>query len=136
MKTQLVTVLLLTSMVLGKKKKSKEDKEREEALKKKDIRDYSDSDMATLLEQWEEGDDPIPPDELPLGHPDRPQPMMDFSKLDPSNPENIIAASKKGRSVMLFATLQGVTDPDMAEELSSLWQTGLGNNHIPSERLM
>ncbi len=32
------------------------------------------------MEQWEEDEEPIPPDELPEGHPDRPQPPIDFSK--------------------------------------------------------
>ena len=32
------------------------------------------------MEQWEEDDEPLPPDELPEGHPDRPQPQIDISK--------------------------------------------------------
>ena len=40
----------------------------------------SDADLERLLDQWEEDEEPIPPDELPEGHPDRPVPPMDFSK--------------------------------------------------------
>merc|ERR1712098_13926 len=124
----------------NKKKKSKEelerDAERDARLKKRDIRDYSDDDIHRLLEQWEEDDEPIPPDELPDGHPDKPPPAMDFSKVDMTNPENVMAASKKGQSVMLFVDIQGISDPEMAEEMSSLWQTGLANNHVPCERMM
>lgn len=32
-----------------------------------DIRDYSDADLERLYSQWEEDDEPIPPDELPDG---------------------------------------------------------------------
>ena len=38
----------------------------------------SDADLERLLDQWEEDDEPLPPDELPEGHPDRPQPQMDL----------------------------------------------------------
>ena len=63
---------------------------------KKDIRDYSDADLERLLDQWDEDEDPIPADELPDGHPDKPQPQIDISKLDMSNPENVMKMTKKG----------------------------------------
>merc|ERR1711994_1206342 len=63
---------------------------------KKDVKDYTDEDLQRLLDQWEEDEPPIPPDELPEGHPDRPIPPVDMSKIDMSNEEQVIAASKKG----------------------------------------
>ncbi|CAB4064298.1 unnamed protein product [Lepeophtheirus salmonis] len=63
---------------------------------KKDIRDFSDSDMERLLEQWEEEDEPLPPDELPEGDPRRPQPKIDFSKVS-QDPESILQGIQKGK---------------------------------------
>ena len=34
-----------------------------------------------MLEQWEEDDEPLPADELPEGHPNRPEPKLDLSKF-------------------------------------------------------
>ena len=41
----------------------------------------SDADLERLLEQWEEDDEPLPADELPEGHPNRPEPKLDLSKF-------------------------------------------------------
>merc|ERR1712088_1110965 len=78
--------------------------------RQKDVRDYSDADMHKLLEEWDKDEEPIPPDELPDGHPDKPRPPLDISKI--KNPR----------------------DRDEVAEISSLWQTGLMNNHVTSER--
>ena len=34
------------------------------------------------MEQWDEDEDPLPPDELPDGHPKKPSPSLDLTKLD------------------------------------------------------
>ena len=103
---------------------------------KKDIRDYSDADLERLLDQWDEDEDPLPPDELPEGHPDRPQPPVDFSKLDMNNPEELMKATKKGKTVMMFAKINKFKSRQETEEVSSLWQTAMYNAHIQSERFM
>ena len=59
--------------------------------------------MERLYEQWEEDEEDLPLDELPDWDPRKPQPMVDFSKLDMSNPDNIMKATKKGKTIMLFA---------------------------------
>jgi len=105
-------------------------------LAKKDIRDYSDADMERLLDQWEEDEEPIPPDELPEGHPDRPRPPVDFSKLDPNNPDEMMKVSKKGQTVMMFVRVNDFVSREDTEEITSLWQTGLYNSHIQSERFV
>ena len=43
----------------------------------------SDADLERLLEQWEEDEEPLPADELPEGHPDKPVPPIDLSKVPP-----------------------------------------------------
>jgi hypothetical protein len=103
---------------------------------KKDIKDYTDADMQRLLDQWEEDDDPIPADELPDGHPDKPQPQIDLSKLDMNNPESVMQATKKGKTVMMFARVTNFVDKQETEEVTSLWQTGLFNNHVQAERFL
>ena len=45
----------------------------------KDVRDMTDADLEHLLDQWEEGDDPLEPDELPEHL--RPQPKIDLSTV-------------------------------------------------------
>ncbi|XP_021940056.1 LDLR chaperone boca-like [Zootermopsis nevadensis] len=76
---RLYYVLLLTTTVctIHCKKFKDEDKP---AWAKKDIRDYNDADLESLLEQWEEGDEPLEEDELPEHL--RPQPKIDFTQVN------------------------------------------------------
>merc|ERR1712226_843204 len=103
---------------------------------KKDIRDYSDADLERLLDQWEEDEEPTPPDELPDGHPDKPQPQLDLSKLNMDNPDELMMATKKGKTVMMFVRVTDFVDKAETEEVTSLWQTGLYNNHVQAERFV
>ena len=97
---------------------------------------YSDFELEKLYEQWEEDEDPIPPDELPDGHPDKPQPLPDFSKLTGKDPDAINRAMKKGKQVMAFVKVGDSKDKRETEEISSIWQTGLWNNHIQTDRFL
>merc|ERR1711928_104647 len=104
--------------------------------RQKDVKDMSDADLHKLLEEWDKDEEPIPPDELPDGHPDKPRPPLDISKIkNPSDPDEIMKISKKGQTVMLFVKVSDFNgDRDEVAEISSLWQTGLMNNHVTSER--
>ncbi|KAM9310981.1 LRP chaperone MESD [Gastrophryne carolinensis] len=104
-----------------------------EKKKKKDIRDYNDADMARLLEQWEKDDD-IEEGDLPE-HKRKPAPV-DFAKLDPSNPESILQMTKKGKTIMIFATVSGNPTEKETEELTSLWQGGLFNANYDVQRFI
>jgi len=101
---------------------------------KKKLNLDNDADLERLLDQWEEDEDPIPPDELPDGHPDKPQPQVDFSKLDMKDPEGVMKMTKKGKTVMMFVRVSGASSRAETEEITSLWQTGLWNNHVQAER--
>jgi hypothetical protein len=103
---------------------------------KKAVKDYTDDDMNKLLAQWDEDEEPIPPDELPEGHPDRPRAQLDLSKLDMSNPDEVMKATKKGQTVMMFVKVIDFVDKEETEEVTSLWQTGLFNNHVNAERFL
>lgn len=81
------------------------------------------------MQEDEEEEDP---DDLPEHL--RPQPKIDLSQVDMSNPENLLKQSKKGRTVMTFVTVSGNPTRDEAEGISKIWQTSLWNNHIQAER--
>ncbi|XP_017078130.1 LDLR chaperone boca [Drosophila eugracilis] len=126
----ILLLLALAPLVLAKKFKE-EDKP---AWAKKDIRDYSEADLERLLDQWEEDEEPLEPDELPEHL--RPQPKLDLSNLDSKNPEDLLKVSKKGRTLMTFVSVTGKPTRKEAEDITKLWQTSLWNNHIQAERYM
>lgn len=101
--------------------------------KKKDIRDYNDADMARLLEQWEEDDD-IEEGDLPEHK--RAPPPIDFSKVDASKPQDLLKMSKKGRTLMVFATVSGEPTEKETEELTGLWQGSLFNANYDIQRFV
>ncbi|XP_051919992.1 LRP chaperone MESD [Hippocampus zosterae] len=115
---------LLCSLATGNKDKPK---------KKKDIRDYNDADMARLLEQWEKDDD-IEEGDLPEHR--RPPPPIDFSKIDQSKPEDLLKMSKKGRTLMVFATVSGEPTEKETEEITGLWQGSLFNANYDIQRFV
>lgn len=100
--------------------------------KEKDIRDMTEADLEHLLDQWEQNDDPLEPDELPEHL--RPSPKIDISQLDTSNPDNILKMTKKGKGVMMFVDTVETLSTDEAEVIMRIWQTSLQNNHIIAER--
>ncbi|KAG8440632.1 hypothetical protein GDO86_006399 [Hymenochirus boettgeri] len=105
----------------------------EKKKKKKDIRDYNDADMARLLEQWEQDDD-IEEGDLPEHK--RPPAPVDFSKIDPNNPESILKMTKKGKTLMIFATVSGDPTEKETEEITSLWQGSLFNANYDIQRFI
>ncbi|KAF0043733.1 hypothetical protein F2P81_005070 [Scophthalmus maximus] len=105
----------------------------EKPKKKKDIRDYNDADMARLLEQWETDDD-IEEGDLPEHK--RSPPPVDFSKVDPSKPEELLKMSKKGRTLMVFATVSGDPTEKETEEITGLWQGSLFNANFDIQRFV
>lgn len=57
-----------------------------------------------------------------------------MSKLDMSDPENLLKVTKKGKTLMTFVTVSGKPTRAEAEDISKLWQTSLWNNQIQAER--
>uniref|UniRef100_A0A8C6UUY3 LRP chaperone MESD n=1 Tax=Neogobius melanostomus TaxID=47308 RepID=A0A8C6UUY3_9GOBI len=106
---------------------------KEKPKKKKDIRDYNDADMARLLEQWEEDDD-IEEGDLPEHK--RSPPPIDFSKVDAKKPEELLKMSKKGRTLMVFATVSGDPTEKETEEVTGLWQGSLFNANYDIQRFV
>ncbi|XP_018024403.2 LDLR chaperone boca, partial [Hyalella azteca] len=101
---------------------------------KKDIRDYNDADLERLLDQWEEDEEPLEPDELPEHL--RPQPQFQFDPTALNDPEQLLKASKKGRSLMMFVKVKSKYSKNEVEEITKLWQGSLHNNHVQAERYM
>ncbi|XP_039977133.1 LRP chaperone MESD [Xiphias gladius] len=106
---------------------------KDKTKKKKDIRDYNDADMARLLEQWEEDDD-IEEGDLPEHK--RSPPPIDFNNVDPSKPEELLKMSKKGRTLMVFATVSGDPTEKETEEITGLWQGSLFNANFDVQRFV
>uniref|UniRef100_A0A0N5ANY1 Mesoderm development candidate 2 n=1 Tax=Syphacia muris TaxID=451379 RepID=A0A0N5ANY1_9BILA len=112
-----------------------------EVKRKKDIRDYSDSDLDKLYEEWEENDeDKLEEDELP---PYKRKPKTsDFDETlkQAKNPEDLLKLTKKGQSVMMFVTVCDVNgktaDKEYTEKWTSLWQSSLYNNHMDVQRFV
>uniref|UniRef100_UPI0037E872CE LRP chaperone MESD n=1 Tax=Semicossyphus pulcher TaxID=241346 RepID=UPI0037E872CE len=106
---------------------------KEKPKKKKDIRDYNDADMARLLEQWEKDDD-IEDGDLPEHR--RSPPPIDFSKVDASKPEELLKMSKRGKTLMVFATVSGDPTEKETEEVTGLWQGSLFNANFDVQRFV
>ncbi|XP_069767933.1 LRP chaperone MESD [Narcine bancroftii] len=123
----LLTLTMMMSGVLGQGNRPKGGK------KKKDIRDYNDADMARLLEEWEKDDD-IEEGDLPEHK--RTSPPIDFSKIDASNPENLLKITKKGKTLMIFVTVSGNPTEKETEEITSLWQGSLYNANYDVQRFV
>ncbi|XP_064471668.1 LDLR chaperone boca-like [Ornithodoros turicata] len=126
-----VLALIALASVVGAKKSKGADKP---AWAKKDVRDYNDADLERLYDQWEEDEEPLEPDELPEHL--RPSPKIDMSKLDTSNPENILKMTKKGKMLMTFVTVKGNPTKEELEQVTSIWQSSLINNHIGVDRFI
>ncbi|XP_011257653.1 LDLR chaperone boca isoform X2 [Camponotus floridanus] len=120
----LITILLVSSTTQTQQKKK--------SWRDKDIRDMTDADLEHLLEQWEENDEPLEPDELPEHL--QPTPKIDLSQMDTSNPDNLLRMTKKGKGVMMFVDLKPDISEQQAEIVMRIWQTSLQNNHIIAER--
>ncbi|XP_048471672.1 LRP chaperone MESD [Rhincodon typus] len=79
-------------------------------------------------------DDDIEEGDLPEHK--RTSPPIDFSKIDPSNPENLLKATKKGKTLMIFVTVSGNPTEKDTEEITSLWQGSLYNANYDVQRFV
>lgn len=61
--------------------------------------------------------------------------MLIMLQIDMTNPENLLKLTKKGRTLMMFVSVDGNPSREETEEITKLWQSSLWNNHIQAERL-
>ena len=54
--------------------------------------------------------------------------------MDPSDPEGMLKATKKHKTLMMFATISGNPTEEETEEISALWQSMLYNANIEITR--
>lgn len=96
----------------------------------------TDLDLENLYDEWEESDDEkLAPDELPAYK--RPPPPLGNNKEDIfKDPEKLLIASKKGRTVMAFVTVANNPSKEDTEMLTQRWQVGLTNMHMKCERFV
>jgi len=139
----LVIVLLYQSVICKKDKVTKDKVEKEPEPPKRDLKigkkvtDYSDADIHKLLDQWNENDDDYEEeeDDAPWK---KPKPKIDMQKImqGGNNKEDMIAASKKGQPLMIFANVAGNPTRNQAEKVTSFWQQSLQNAQIQVQRYM
>ncbi|XP_035741046.1 LDLR chaperone boca-like [Vespa mandarinia] len=130
MKINVFLCSILVILAISNANDSNENKKK--SWRDKDIRDMTDADLEHLLDQWEENEEPLPPDELPEYL--RPSPKIDLSQIDVSNPDNVLKMTKKGKGVMMFVDVMEDISQDQAEIVMRIWQSSLQNNHIIAER--
>lgn len=51
-----------------------------------------------------------------------------------TKPEEVMKATKKGQTLMMFVTVANKPSRARSEELTKIWQTSLWSNHIQAER--
>lgn len=118
------------------------DKRQPQAKRKlpKDPLYITDVDLENLYDEWEDADDEkLPPDELPPHK--RPAPKLNIPQNGDANdlfkdPEKLMIASKKGKTVMAFVTIANSPTKEETDMLTQRWQVGLTNNHIKCERFV
>ncbi|KAL2729396.1 LDLR chaperone boca [Vespula squamosa] len=130
MKMNVFLCSILAILAISSTNDSNENKKK--SWRDKDIRDMTDADLEHLLDQWEENEEPLPPDELPEHL--RPSPKIDLSQIDVSNPDNVLKMTKKGKGVMMFVDVMENISQEQAEIIMRIWQSSLQNNHIIAER--
>lgn len=128
-RSTLLVTLVLTAAVVAKKSPDGQ----KPSWAKKDISSYSEADMERLLDQWEEDEEPLEPDELP-------EHLRPPVKIDPTlignDPDALLKLSKKGKTLMTFVNVSPKYNKDDVDKITKLWQTSLWNNHIQAERFM
>ncbi|KAH9509686.1 hypothetical protein Btru_044244 [Bulinus truncatus] len=82
---------------------------------------------------YEEADeDDLEEDELPEWK--KEPPKIDLTSIDPSDPEGFMKTSKKGRTLMMFASVSGNPTELETEKISMLWHSSLFNANIETQR--
>ncbi|CAF0725892.1 unnamed protein product [Adineta steineri] len=102
---------------------------REKTHMKKDPRDYTDRDVDSLFEEWEDNDDDILPEDERHDYFIRGKNRPQFRPEDfvGKQPEQVMKLSKKGQTLMMFATVSGSPTRRETEEITQIWWWGLKN---------
>ncbi|XP_050395777.2 LDLR chaperone boca [Patella vulgata] len=133
MKAVAFLCLICFTYLLAAEKNTDEKVEEKDKWKKKKLQDYSEADLERLYDQWEESDeDELEEDEKPEWK--KEPPKIDMSQIDPSNPESMLKMSKKGKTLMMFATVSGDPTEKETEQITQLWQSSLFNANIETQR--
>ncbi|XP_025156969.1 LDLR chaperone boca isoform X2 [Harpegnathos saltator] len=132
MEPKIIVLSLFIFFFLATSASDTQNTPKKKSWRDKDIRDMTEADLEHLLDQWEENDEPLEPDELPEHL--RPSPKIDLSKIDTTNPDNLLRVTKKGKGVMMFVDMRQDISEEQADVVMRIWQTSLQNNHIIAER--
>ncbi|CAF4124170.1 unnamed protein product [Rotaria socialis] len=102
---------------------------REKTHFKKDPRDYTDRDADSLYAEWEDNDDDVLPEDEREDYflRGKNRPGIRPEDLVGKEPEDIMKLSKKGQTLMMFATVSGSPTRRETEEITQIWWSGLKN---------
>lgn len=137
----LFLILILRESCLSEETEKKEPKKRKEKDKKigKNVMDYNEGDLHKLLDQWEDNDEDIDEEDKYDDLDPRKQSRKGF-EFDPTkfkdDPIALMKLSKKGKVVMLFATVAGNPTKTETEQISGRWQSSLFNAQFQIERYL
>lgn len=101
----------------------------------------TDMDLENLYDQWEDSDeDQLPPDELPPHRRPppkfKPPPISGEMGNSKNNPEDLLKASKQGKTAMAFVSIANNPTRQETELLTERWQVGLVNAHMKCQRFV
>ncbi|XP_053387074.1 LRP chaperone MESD-like [Mercenaria mercenaria] len=88
--------------------------------------------VITIIIKQEADEDELPNDELPEWK--REPSKVDMSKLDTSDPENLLKATKKGKTLMMFASVSGNPTQEETEKITQIWAGSLFNANMETQR--
>ncbi|CAF0751214.1 unnamed protein product [Rotaria sordida] len=102
---------------------------REKTHLKKDPRDYTDRDADSLFEEWEDNDEDILPEDERDDYffRSKNRPNIRPEDLVGKPQEEIMKLSKKGQTLMMFATVSGSPTRRETEQITQIWWSGLKN---------
>lgn len=132
----LVSFLFVSASVFSSSQKTSPKSSKAE---NNDVQFMTEMDLEKLYDQWEESDDEkLPPDELEPHK--RPQPKVKLPLSEDGtplgSPEELMMASKKGKTVMAFVTVANNPTREDTELFTQRWQVGLVNAHMKCERFV
>ncbi|CAH3175833.1 unnamed protein product [Porites lobata] len=136
----LFLIVILQDSCDGEKKKSEPKKKKEKSSKiGKNVMDYSEADMHKLLDQWDENDEDIDEDDryddFDPRKPASPGPAFDPTQFK-DDPMALMKLAKKGKVLMMFATVAGSPSKKDTEQITARWQSSLFNAQIQVERYL
>lgn len=132
----IATLLCIFNLILADASDDSSAKKKKKKKLPKDPLFITDLDLENLFDEWEESDDvKLPLDELPA-YKRPPPPVNNLGDDIFKDPQKLLMASKKGKTVMAFVTVSNNPTKEDTDMLTQRWQVGLTNMHMKCERFV